>query len=53
VLLAVLLFAYPGYDEDDDFAGHLVGGVHGYHTGHAYSVNTLLVVPIDGGVPAS
>jgi len=25
VLLAVLLFAYPGYDEDDDFAGHLAG----------------------------
>ena len=25
VLLAVLLFAYPGYDEDDDVAGHLAG----------------------------
>ncbi len=25
VLLGVLLFAYPGYDEDDDFAGHLAG----------------------------
>jgi peptidoglycan/LPS O-acetylase OafA/YrhL len=42
VLLAVLLFAYPGYDEDDDFAGHLAG---------AFTMG-VVIFPINaGGTP--